>query len=127
MKKSILILSLSFATLGNVIYASGGQTLTNNKEITFFETTPLCKAIGKGDLVAVKVFIEYGADVNEVSDGMTPLMLAARYNRVDIIDLLLEKGAKIDTEDESGNTAMQYAENSKAANAFIRLKKARKQ
>jgi ankyrin repeat protein len=43
----------------------------------------------------VKKFIAYGADVNEISEeDMTPLMIAARYNKVDIIkSIMLANGA----------------------------------
>jgi uncharacterized protein len=123
MKKRILFLGLAFTAITNVSFASNSLIVSNNREVVFFEPTPLCNAIVKGDLETAKKFIDYGVDVNEISEGVTPLMLAARYNRVDIIDLLLAKGAKLDMRDDNGFSALEYAENSKAANAFIRLKK----
>ncbi|WP_317163834.1 ankyrin repeat domain-containing protein [Flavobacterium phycosphaerae] len=86
--------------------------------------SPLCTAIYKGDLTTVKKFVEYGADVNEESNGMTPLMFAARYNKVDIIKYLLEKGAKKEVKDERGYTALKYAEFSNSQEALAILKQA---
>ena len=86
--------------------------------------SPLCTAIYKGDLNTVKKFIEYGADVNEESNGMTPLMFAARYNKVETIKYLLEKGAKKDVKDERGYTALKYAEFSNSTDAIAILKQA---
>lgn len=79
--------------------------------------TPLCNAISKGDFEAVKKFVEYGADVNERSNGLTPLMVAARYNRVDMVEFLLAKGAQLDAKSDNGFTAKRYAELSKATEA----------
>ncbi len=93
-------------------------------ETTILNGTPLCVAIMKGDTETVKKFIEYGADVNELSNGLTPLMMAARFNKAEIITLLLSKGARIDTKDERGLTALKYAELSKANEAIAVLKNA---
>jgi len=83
----------------------------------YLNATPLAAAIAKGDIEAVKKFIEYGADVNEKSNGMTPLMIAARYNQVAIIKLLLEKGADAKTVNDNGLTALKYAKMSNAQEA----------
>lgn len=86
--------------------------------------TPLCAAIIKGDTETVKKFIEYGADVNEAANGVTPLMMAARFNRAEIITLLLAKGAKKDAIDTKGFTALDHAESAKSNDAIAALKSA---
>jgi hypothetical protein len=55
----------------------------------------LIMAIKTKDLPAVKESLEQGAEVNAKSnDGLTPLMLAARYSSTpEIVTLLLEMGA----------------------------------
>ena len=85
-------------------------------------TSPLVMAIYKGDIESVKKFIEYGADVNEKSNGMSPLMYAARYNKTDIIRILILKGAKINDKDENGLTALKYAELSNSNESVVLLK-----
>ena len=125
MKKTIIIFGLALVAFANVSFASNSNvSYKNNVGIVFRQQTPLCAAIVKGDVETVKKFIEYGSDVNESSEGVTPLMLAARFNRVEIIKLLLEKGANTKTRDERGNTAANYAEMSKATGALELLKKA---
>ena len=124
MKKTIVILGLALVAFTNVSMASTVTSLAVTIESTTFNGTPLCVAIMKGDTEAVKKFIEYGADVNEASNGMTPLMMAARFNKAEIITLLISKGAKVDTKDEKGFTAMKYAELSKANEAISALKSA---
>lgn len=122
MKKSIIFLGLALVAFANVTFANTVATAAVQLELVTYDTTPLCTAIVKGDLVTVKKFLEYGSDVNETSNGVTPLMLAARYNRVDIIVILLEKGAKVGTKDNRGYTALQYAEFSKSQDAIEVLK-----
>ncbi|MES2746958.1 MAG: ankyrin repeat domain-containing protein [Bacteroidota bacterium] len=124
MKKTIVILGLALVAFTNVTFASTSNSTPIKMEATVLNGTPLCVAIMKGDTETVKKFIEYGADVNELSNGLTPLMMAARYNKAEIVTLLLSKGAKIDTKDERGFTALKYAEYSKATEAITALKNA---
>lgn len=91
MKKTIIILGLALVTFTNVTQAKTIKAIKPSTEFLNYGNSPLCNAIQKGDLEAVKKFIEYGADINEMSNGLTPLMSAARYNKVDIIKYLLEK------------------------------------
>lgn len=126
MKKTIIILGLALVAFTDVAIAStvSTSTFTTSKEIVDYNNTPLCNAIVKGDLATVKKFVEYGSDVNELSNGLTPLMLAARYNKVEILKFLMEKGADKKIKDERGNTALNYAEFSKAQEALEFLKQA---
>ena len=124
MKKTIIILGLALVAFANVAKANNALATSSSKEIVNYENTPLCSAIMKGDLATVKKFIEYGSDVNEFSNGLTPLMFAARYNKVEIIKFLLEKGADQKIKDERGNTALKYAEFSKSLEAIDYLKQA---
>jgi len=120
-KKSIIILVLALGAFANQSFASNGQ-IFKKSEVVYLVSSPLCNAIIKGDLDAVKKFIEYGVDVNQESNGMSPLMFAARYNRVEIIKVLLNNGANKKSKDERGYTALKYAELSKATEAMEALK-----
>jgi len=122
MKKSIIILGLAFIAFTNVARAATVSARATSTEIGNYDNSPLCSAIMKGDLETVKKFIEYGSDVNEKSNGLTPLMFAARYNKVEIIKYLVEKGADKQLKDDKGNTALQYAEFSKSHDAVSFLK-----
>lgn len=122
MKKTIIFAGLALVAFTNVALATNVSKTFHPTEVTIYEVTPLCNAIVKGDLTTVKKFIEYGSDVNESMNGVTPLMLAARYNKVEIIKVLLEKGARPDAKDDKGFTALKYAEISKANEAAAYLK-----
>ena len=124
MKKTIIILGLALVAFTNVSFASNGNKTKFKVESVTINATPLCVAIMKGDTETVKKFIEYGVDINETSNGLTPLMFAARYNKAEIISLLISKGADVKTKDEKGFTALKYAELSNANEAILVLKKA---
>jgi ankyrin repeat protein len=92
---------------------------TSNNEVIFtLEIDTFCKLITKGDIEAVKSMIEAGTNINQKSVGMTPLMYAARYNRVEIVSLLIAQGADLKTKSNRGFTALEYAEMSKANDTY---------
>lgn len=130
MKKSIIYFSFVLAAIFSndasalTTYPANAKSLTTAAEIT--RATPLAHAIVKGDVVAVKKFIGYGIDINEKSNDMTPLMIAARYNQVEIINLLLENGANLKTINTKGFTALKYAQLSNAQQATYTITEALK-
>ncbi len=111
----VFISTMSFATEANT------TNDTNEFETVIPQTSPFCMAIVKGDTDTVKKLIELGTDVNQKSNGMTPLMYAARYNKVDIIKLLVKKGAKIKARNDKGYTALKFAKLSNAKEAIAIL------
>jgi len=125
MKKSIIYLGLALTLFSNVATASSVATpSTAPVKNEYSKATPLAVAIAKGDIVSVKAFISYGADINEKSNDMTPLMLAARYNQVEIINLLLQNGASVKVTNSKGFNALKYAKLSNATQAADVLTKA---
>ncbi|WP_298321148.1 ankyrin repeat domain-containing protein [uncultured Aquimarina sp.] len=123
MKKTI-VTALMILFITSVSFASEEPMTTDshNYELTTYKLSAFCMAIVKGDLETVKKMIELGSDVNKQSEGKTPLMYAARYNRADIIKLLVAKGAKVKTRDSKGYTAMKFAKLSNAKDAIAILK-----
>jgi len=125
MKKTIIYLALALVAFSNVSMASNVESTPGFELVREYKNiTPLGNAISKGDIDTARKFIEYGANVNEKSNGMTPLMIAARYNNVEIIKLLLEKGADPKAKCDKGFTALKYAELSNAKEAAEALRTA---
>jgi ankyrin repeat protein len=63
-----------------------------------------------------KQFIEAGVDINyqypsssSYADGMTPLLYASRWNDFELVNLLINKGANINTVAKDGSTALSIA------------------
>jgi ankyrin repeat protein len=87
-------------------------------------TTPLMAAAGVNWVVAqtytespqalmdaVKLCLELGADVNATNSmGLTALLGAANRGSNDIIELLVQRGARLDVKDKEGRTALRWAE-----------------
>ncbi|MDR7210097.1 ankyrin repeat domain-containing protein [Flavobacterium piscis] len=123
MKKSIVYLGMALVAFTNVSLASNTSLKEDKNVITErYSVTPLNVAISKGDINIVLKLIEYGADVNEKTEDMTPLMTAARYNKVEIIKILLAQGARPGDKNEKGFTALKYAQLSNATEAVAILK-----
>jgi ankyrin repeat protein len=85
--------------------------------------TPLIGAAAAGHASTVQVLLQRkAANVNESSrvpmsanvwerqvGGMTALMAAAKWQRTDVIEVLLKNGASIEQRDKLGRTALDYA------------------
>ena len=91
---------------------------------TLAGTTPLMAAAGvnwvvaqtytesvQSRLEAVKLCLELGADVNATNSmGLTPLLGAVNRGSNDIIELLVQRGARLDIKDKEGRTPLRWAE-----------------
>jgi ankyrin repeat protein len=91
---------------------------------TLAGTTPLMAAAGVNWVVAqtytespqarldgVKLCLELGADVNATNSmGLTALLGAANRGSNDIIELLVDRGARLDIKDREGRTPLRWAE-----------------
>jgi ankyrin len=91
---------------------------------TLAGTTPLMAAAGVNWVVAqtytesiparldaVKLCLELGADVNATNSmGLTALLGAVNRGSNDIIELLVERGARLDIKDKEGRTPLRWAE-----------------
>ncbi|MFY0602886.1 MAG: ankyrin repeat domain-containing protein [Flavobacteriaceae bacterium] len=130
MKKLILpIIACLFAV--SSINATSVVEFPNSKnlEITSYsyKVNNFCKLIQMGNYEAVKSLIEAGENVNTKSNGLTPLMFAARHNKAKIAKLLIKNGAKLKTRsDKSRLTALDLAKRSKAVDAMKVIKEALK-
>ncbi|NER12432.1 hypothetical protein GWK08_03185 [Leptobacterium flavescens] len=127
MKKTVFLLAIAFAAVSFSARAntemspihSEGTEITTDVGINAF-----CMAIAKGDMETVKKLIEQGENVNKKSRGMTPAMWAARYNRVEILKLLIDKGANLHLRSNQGFKALKYAEAAGAKEAMQVIKNA---
>jgi uncharacterized protein len=91
---------------------------------TLAGTTPLMAAAGvnwvvaqtytesvQARLDAVKLCLELGADVNATNSmGLTALLGAVNRGSNDIIELLVQRGARLDIKDKEGRTPLRWAE-----------------
>ena len=112
MKKTIIttVLALCVAVV-SVNATSTTSTINHSSSEYFFKVNSFCVSIAKGDFDTVKKLIERGADVNERSNGMTPAMYAAKYNRTEILKLLIDSGANLKLRcTNKSYTAVKYAE-----------------
>lgn len=58
-----------------------------------------------GDLDGIRELLDSGTDVNfHDTDGRTSLHVAACQGRPDVVELLLERGADVDVQDQWGST-----------------------
>lgn len=130
MKKLILPIIACVFAISSVNAKSVETIEKNNSEIVStysYKVNNFCKLIQMGNYEAVKALIEAGENVNAKSNGMTPLMFAARHNKAKIAKLLIKNGAKLKAKsDKSRLTALDLAKRSKAMDAVKVLQDALK-
>jgi len=76
--------------------------------------TTLILAISSNRVGVARVLLKAGVNPNAATDGgLTPLMVAARRGSVDGVQLLLESGADANLKDTNGDSALDFARNSR--------------
>lgn len=124
MKKSILfLLSIGILTLSNS-YANTdvANPKVNQALLTVNDNiSSLCKAAMQGDVEKVRSLIATGEKVNEKSLGMTPAMYAARYNKPEVLKILMLNQANLNIKSDQGYTVKEYAKMSKATQVLAIL------
>ena len=122
MKKTIL----SIVLLLSVFLVSAKTDITEKNPFKFSTSVnAFCKLIQMGDYDAVRALIEQGENVNIKSNGLTPLMFAARHNKTKIAKLLIDNGAKLKLKaTNNGFTALKWAETSNAKETYNVIKNA---
>ncbi len=127
MRKTILMVTAMCCMAVAGIYAMNKDDVTDVRLSTEIAgINPFCKAIMQGDLDTVQRMIELGEDVNQKSLGKTPAIFAARYNRADILQLLIDNGADLSKTCEKGFTARKHATLSNAQAALEVIENAMK-
>ena len=68
---------------------------------------------GLGEVEAAKVLLDWGAEINaqHIEGGSTPLHYAVTTNRLEMVELLLSRGANVNATFRSGSTALHIAAN----------------
>ncbi len=124
MKKTAVIIALALGFSVSSLNATNNFETINNEDVvvTTVKVNAFCLSIAKGDIETVKKLIDLGTDVNQKSNGMTPLQYAAKFNRVEIIKILVSKGASLTKKSDKGLTAIKYAKQSNAKDAVVLLK-----
>lgn len=125
MKKSIIAFGILFSVLSTTVNANTNPVDRNIRTINTStkNVAPLILAVAENDYRTVKRFLELGSDieVREKIMGMTPIMYAARYNNVELLELLIANEANVEETSKLGYNALKYAEMSKATEAIAFL------
>ena len=71
---------------------------------------PLFDAVKKGDIEAVRKYLDAGADVNtKDEDGYTLLTVAVAYGSKEIVELLIFNGVDVNAKNDGGSTPLNIA------------------
>jgi len=124
MKKTIIISAMAVCLSFVNVNAKSFSESFNNTTVTTFKVSAFCLSVVKGDFDTVKKLIDLGTDVNSKSNGMTPAMYAAKFNRTEILELLIANGANLKVKSDQGWTAKKYAEIHKATDALAMIETA---
>jgi ankyrin repeat protein len=85
-----------FATFGLEAEEGTARTELEKRGIEYSESS-FVECAKKGDIDAVKLFLDGGMNINAANKrGQTALIRAAEYQRVEVVTMLLEKGAVVD-------------------------------
>ena len=123
MKKTILILAACMLMASGLLAETrSSNNLWATTHVVEVELSTFCRAIMQGDIDTVKRLIELGADVNKKSLGMTPVIFAARYNKAEVLKLLISNGADLTKKCNKGWAIQKHAKLSNAQDVLAILK-----
>jgi ankyrin repeat protein len=128
MKKSVVVLALALGLSIPNLNASNEFLTSDFNEVIVksVEVSPLCRAVAMGNVEEVNKLIKAGADVNAKSNGKQAIHYAAKYNRVNLIKILITAGSEIHTPCDQGYTALRHAQKAKAEDAALFLRRFKK-
>ena len=128
MKKVVFALSAFALTVAGTLEAAESveEPVVLESSVVTEKLSPLCKAVVKGDVELVKKYIAQGVDVNLKSNGKAPAHYAARYNKAEILHILLESGADLNMRCDGGLSVKRHAQLSNAKSALAVIKIAEK-
>ena len=76
---------------------------------------PIHRAAIRGNIEAVKQYLDDGADVNaKYGGGWTPLHHSAEAGHKEIVELLIDAGADVNVKDLFGETPLDWADDETA-------------
>ena len=90
--------------------AAGGNNVSKEQKTSKWKdsltvVTHMLYAASLGDAAAITVLLDDGADVNSADyDGRSALHLASSEGRLETVDLLLRKGARVNAKDRWTHT-----------------------
>ncbi len=113
----IVAASKNFINLVKLLIRQGARVNKSDDK----RNTALSIAVAKKYFDLVKVLLSLGADPNIAVDKnqLTPLMLAVSARSIPISNELITAGARINKQDDNGNTALMKAIKDKVSDAMI--------
>jgi ankyrin repeat protein len=105
---------LLLTTIAAVLAVGCGESQLPEPPTAKVPNISIYDAARRGDIVAVKQHIAAGTDVNVMKivglEALTPLRLAAQYNQLEVVELLIAEGADVNAkEDIYGRTPLFWA------------------
>lgn len=106
--QSALVIAVRDGTGENVLVLIGAGASINLEQKDLDQA--LLHAASKEDMELIRILLKAGASANAKDDDKTVLMIAAENSKPAIIKALLDAGAEIDAVNDSGWTALMFAD-----------------
>jgi uncharacterized protein len=115
MRKTTRVVMISIAAISMIASAGWTQSTAGFEAFQLVDCRgfpEILLAARQGDTVSIGAFLDAGVyvDAEDESSGMTALMEAADYGRIDVVRLLIQRGANPKARNRLGTTAQEIAQ-----------------
>jgi len=102
--KRLVLILFGLYSITSPLYATSLPYISPCNDIE----SPLIRAAATGNVELTEQLLQEGAYIDEMILGWTPLLCAAETNQFNIIQLLIEKGADVNTTNTRGESILIY-------------------
>ena len=103
-----------------ILLEAGAYETIDHRSKDYISGTALHSAVCNGNLAIIRLLLDYRANINALDeDGRTPLAWAIIKSKIEVVQFLILKGARVDTVNVRGNTPLIHSKSTEISRFLL--------